>query len=227
MSVNNMGNNNWTLDLTAVKYSPTYRTSRGSIAQMIVNLLDMSKRIQSNVNTNKEMSERMISGMTKLLNAYTSYCSSVDKSCIEYVSLELMGPYRDGVLERPLKFEYSIYEFLSYGKCLHLLSKRVEYVRKRLFKKSTDLGKMSDSEKSLSDFLDSFVVSLQAESSEWKTFVLEHRLKNPQQTSTSNDFKKVDTRSKFNNGISRRTPYQSRDSNQNNHRTRKVYNKVE
>ena len=172
----------YSLALENVNYSSTFRTNKGALSQLIMNLNDMKTRLDTPTENNKVQGKLypvIVNICDRLYNKYVDMASKVSESNVREFSYFLMGPYGNGTLRHPtaIRAERKMYKYSELGPTFRAMSNRIAHASREVDSR-LESDKYSDDTESytaLKEFLAEFLTELKDCSEEWKNTVYKVR----------------------------------------------------
>ena len=170
-----------TLDISNVKYDNSYRINKGTLAQLVVSLRDMTERldIKSNNNVQTKLYPIIKKICTNAYDKYIELCNNVTNDDLNEHAYFLMGPFMNGSFRFPLlsKTERKQYKYAEVGPTLRSILNRIFHAKREVNNRLIN-GKYVGKETSyqnLNIFLEKYDEYIKELSNEWKTSVYQIR----------------------------------------------------
>ena len=172
----------YSLDLKNVNYNSTFRTNKGALSQLIMNLNDMQTRLDAPTETNKiqcKLYPVIVNICDRLYTKYVTMTSNVADAHVREFSYFLMGPYGNGTLRHPtaIRAERKMYKYSELGPTFRAMSNRIAHASREV-ESRLETDKYSgdtNSYTALREFLVEFLTELKDCSEEWKNTVYKVR----------------------------------------------------
>ena len=161
-----------------VVFNPLFRANRGSLAQLVVNIKDMTTRL-GEPNSENQMQVRLYPIIKeicmKLYTRYEELLTTVSNEHLREFSYFLMGPYGNGTLRRATsnRMERKQYKYSELGPSFRAISNRLYHAIREVSSRLESEKYSSDVQvyTALKEFLTTFSDSVNEYSNEWKTTV--------------------------------------------------------
>ena len=176
------------LSLTRTPFDLKYNSTRGSVSQLVLNLLQISSNNYSSPSSDERDGERNLSERNlemyeaikvrcnRLVEFYRAFSDDVntrDEEVVKTLSLYLEGPYGNGQLSLRRRERARRYQNLSYGQTLRLIVSRLNWGLSQLVKRTvvfTNTPQAGNYNAAL-QLLVSFSSQFNWELTDWKNYV--------------------------------------------------------
>lgn len=172
----------YSLSLDNVNYNSTFRTNKGALAQLVMNLNDMKTRLDKPTENNQVQGKLypVIENIcNRLYNKYVDMTSNVSEDHVREFSYFLMGPYGNGTLRHPtaIRAERKMYKYSELGPTFRAMSNRLSHALREVESRLESEKYSGDVESytALKVFLTDFDTELKECSEDWKNTVYKVR----------------------------------------------------